>query len=165
MLFDLITGATAKITVTDNTGEQIEPKEVTIKSVAAFEEAGASEASIQLTQKLIVNVDVETMKEVTAQNGTDDDAVTVTNEDSVITVKSGETALVSVDVKAVVAAVEETVTVKFNRNTVRVICGASAYHINLTDLGDVGTLTLRLENGVLKIYDKAGNLLKEVTSA
>ena len=160
-----IEDTTAKITVTDETGEQIEPKEVTIKSVAKFEETGAAEAAIQLTQKLIVNVDIETMKEVTEQNGTDDDAVTVTNLDSVITVKSGETALVSVDVKEVIAAVEETVTVKFNRNTVRVICGASAYHIDLTDLGDVGTLTLRLENGVLKIYDKNGNLLREIASA
>ena len=160
-----ITGATAKITVTDNNGEQIEPKEVTIKSVAAFEETGASEASIQLTAKLIVDVDVATMKEAAAQTGSTADVVTVTNEDSVITVKSGGAELVSVDVKAVVEATEETVTVKFGTNTVKVICGAAAYDIDLTGLGDLGTLTLKLENGVLKIYDKDGNLIKEVTRA
>ena len=160
-----IEGDTAKITVTDETGEQIEPKEVTIKSVAKFEETGVTEAAIQLTQKLIVNVDVETMKEVSAQTGSETDVVTVTNVDSVITVKSGGAELVSVDVKAVLSATEETVTVKFNRNTVRVICDGTAYEIDMTGLSDLGTLTLKLENGVLKIYDKDGNLLKEVTSA
>ena len=161
----VIEGTTAKITVTNETGEQVDPHEVTIKSVAAFEETGAAEASIQLTAKLVVDIDVAVMKEAAAQSETDDDAVTVTHEDSVITVKSGETALVSVDIKEVVTAVEETVTVKFTQNTVRVICGETAYYIDLTDLGDVGTLTLRLENGVLKIYDKAGNLIKEVVKA
>ncbi len=160
-----ITGDIAKITVTDNTGETIEPKEVTIKSVAAFEETGASEASIQLTAKLIVDVDVATMKEAAAQTGSTADVVTVTNEDSVITVKSGGAELVSVDVKAVVDAAEETVTVKFGTNTVKVIFAGTVYNIDLTGLTDLGTLTLRLENGVLKIYDKAGNLIKEVTKA
>ena len=160
-----ITDATAKITVTDNTGEQIEPKEVTIKSVAAFEETGASEASIQLTAKLIVDVDVATMKEAAAQTGSTADVVTVTNEDSVITVKSGGAELVSVDVKAVVDATEETVTVKFGTNTVKVIFAGTVYDIDLTGLTDLGTLTLKIENGVLKIYDKAGNLIKEVVKA
>ena len=160
-----ITGATAKITVTDNNGEQIEPKEVTIKSVAAFEETGASEASIQLTAKLIVDVDVATMKEAAAQTGSTADVVTVTNEDSVITVKSGGAELVSVDVKAVVDATEETVTVKFGTNTVKVIFAGTVYDIDLTGLTDLGTLTLKIENGVLKIYDKAGNLIKEVVKA
>ena len=105
------------------------------------------------------------MKEAAANSNTADDAVTVTNEDSVITVKSGETALVSVDIKSVVSATEETVTVKFGTNTVKVICGTTAYDIDLTALGDLGTLTLKLENGVLKIYDKNGNLIKEIASA
>ena len=105
------------------------------------------------------------MKEVSAQTGSETDVVTVTNVDSVITVKSGGAELVSVDVKAVLSATEETVTVKFNRNTVRVICDGTAYEIDMTDLSDLGTLTLKLENGVLKIYDKAGNLIKEIASA
>ena len=160
-----ITGDIAKITVTDNNGETIEPNEVTIKSVAAFEETGASEASIQLTAKLIVDVDVATMKEAAAQTGSTADVVSVTNEDSVITVKSGGAELVSVDVKAVVDATEETVTVKFGTNTVKVIFAGTVYDIDLTGLTDLGTLTLKIENGVLKIYDKAGNLIKEVVKA
>ena len=160
-----VEGTTAKITVTDDKGEFVAPQEVTIKSVTALESTGATEASIQLDKKLIVDLDVATMKVATAKSESTTDAVTVTNEDSVITVKSGETALVSVDVKAVVSETEQTVTVKFSENTVKVVCGDTAYSIDLSELGGVGTLTLKLENGVLKVYDKDGNLLKEIEKA
>ena len=155
-----VEGTTAKITVTDDKGEFVAPQEVTIKSVTALESTGATEASIQLDTKLVLDLDVATIKSASTS-----DVVTVTNEDSVITVKSGETALVSVDVKAVLSETEQTVTVKFSENTVKVVCGDTAYDIDLSELGGVGTLTLKLENGVLKVYDKDGNLLKEIEKA
>ena len=155
-----VEGTTAKITVTDDKGEFVAPQEVTIKSVTALESTGATEASIQLDTKLVLDLDVATIKSASTS-----DVVTVTNEDSVITVKSGETALVSVDVKAVLSETEQTVTVKFSENTVKVVCGDTAYSIDLSELGGVGTLTLKLENGVLKVYDKDGNLLKEIEKA
>ena len=155
-------GTTAKITVSDSSGNAVAPHEVTIKSVTALEKSGATEASIQLDTNLVIDIDVATVKNASAS-----DVVTVTHENNVITVKSGDKDLVSVDVKPLLEDAGQLVTVKYSESSLKVVYGGEVvFDVDLSDLVLSGEkLTVKLENGVLKIYDSNGKLLKEVEKA
>ena len=157
-----IEGTTAKITVSDSNGDAVAPQEVTIKSVSALEESGATEASIQLDTNLVIDLDIATVKNASAS-----EVVTVLNENNVVTIKSGDKELVSVDVKPLLEDAGQQVTVKYSENSLKVVYGGEVvFDVDLSDLEVSGEkLTVKLENGMLKIYDSNGNLLKEIEKA
>lgn len=157
-----IEGTTAKITVSDSNGDAVAPQEVTIKSVSALEESGVTEASIQLDTNLVIDLDIATVK-----NASSSEVVTVLNENNVVTIKSGDKELVSVDVKLLLDDAGQQVTVKYSENSLKVVYGGEVvFDVDLSDLEVSGEkLTVKLENGMLKIYDSNGNLLKEIEKA
>lgn len=157
-----IEGTTAKITVSDSNGDAVAPQEVTIKSVSALEESGVTEASIQLDTNLVIDLDIATVKNAGAS-----EVVTVLNENNVVTIKSGDKELVSVDVKPLLEDAGQQVTVKYSENSLKVVYGGEVvFDVDLSDLEVSGEkLTVKLENGMLKIYDSNGNLLKEIEKA
>lgn len=157
-----IEGTTAKITVSDSNGDAVAPQEVTIKSVSALEESGVTEASIQLDTNLVIDLDIATVKNAGAS-----EVVTVLNENNVVTIKSGDKELVSVDVKPLLDDAGQQVTVKYSENSLKVVYGGEVvFDVDLSDLEVSGEkLTVKLENGMLKIYDSNGNLLKEIEKA
>ncbi len=157
-----IEGTTAKITVSDSNGDAVAPQEVTIKSVSALEESGVTEASIQLDTNLVIDLDIATVK-----NASSSEVVTVLNENNVVTIKSGDKELVSVDVKPLLDDAGQQVTVKYSENSLKVVYGGEVvFDVDLSDLEVSGEkLTVKLENGMLKIYDSNGNLLKEIEKA
>lgn len=157
-----IEGTTAKITVSDSNGDAVAPQEVTIKSVSALEESGVTEASIQLDTNLVIDLDIATVKNASAS-----EVVTVLNENNVVTIKSGDKELVSVDVKPLLEDAGQQVTVKYSENSLKVVYGGEVvFDVDLSDLEVSGEkLTVKLENGMLKIYDSNGNLLKEIEKA
>lgn len=157
-----IEGTTAKITVSDSNGDAVAPQEVTIKSVSALEESGVTEASIQLDTNLVIDLDIATVK-----NASSSEVVTVLNENNVVTIKSGDKELVSVDVKPLLDDAGQQVMVKYSENSLKVVYGGEVvFDVDLSDLEVSGEkLTVKLENGMLKIYDSNGNLLKEIEKA
>lgn len=157
-----IEGTTAKITVSDSNGDAVAPQEVTIKSVSALKESGVTEASIQLDTNLVIDLDIATVK-----NASSSEVVTVLNENNVVTIKSGDKELVSVDVKPLLDDAGQQVTVKYSENSLKVVYGGEVvFDVDLSDLEVSGEkLTVKLENGMLKIYDSNGNLLKEIEKA
>lgn len=157
-----IEGTTAKITVSDSNGDAVAPQEVTIKSISALEESGVTEASIQLDTNLVIDLDIATVKNAGAS-----EIVTVLNENNVVTIKSGDKELVSVDVKPLLEDAGQQVTVKYSENSLKVVYGGEVvFDVDLSDLEVSGEkLTVKLENGMLKIYDSNGNLLKEIEKA
>ena len=157
-----IEGTTAKITVSDSNGDAVAPQEVTIKSVSALEESGVTEASIQLDTNLVIDLDIAAVK-----NASSSEVVTVLNENNVVTIKSGDKELVSVDVKPLLEDAGQQVTVKYSENSLKVVYGGEVvFDVDLSDLEVSGEkLTVKLENGMLKIYDSNGNLLKEIEKA
>ncbi len=157
-----IEGTTAKITVSDSNGDAVAPQEVTIKSVSALEESGVTEASIQLDTNLVIDLDIAVVKNAGAS-----EVVTVLNENNVVTIKSGDKELVSVDVKPLLEDAGQQVTVKYSENSLKVVYGGEVvFDVDLSDLEVSGEkLTVKLENGMLKIYDSNGNLLKKIEKA
>ena len=93
--------------------------------------------------------------------------MTVLNENNVVTIKSGDKELVSVDVKPLLDDAGQQVTVKYSENSLKVVYGGEVvFDVDLSDLEVSGEkLTVKLENGMLKIYDSNGNLLKEIEKA
>ena len=121
-----------------------------------------TEASIQLDTNLVIDLDIATVK-----NASSSEVVTVLNENNVVTIKSGDKELVSVDVKPLLDDAGQQVTVKYSENSLKVVYGGEVvFDVDLSDLEVSGEkLTVKLENGMLKIYDSNGNLLKEIEKA
>ena len=115
-----------KITVTDEKGTAAKADEVTIKSVAALEELGVAEASIQFNENVVVELDVASIKAEGASS----------------------------------------ITVKFEDDSVQIICdGVVIFEADLSEFTASGEkLTIKFVDGVLKVFDSNGTLLKEFTN-
>ena len=121
-----VEGSVVKITVTDKKGTAAKADEVTIKSVAALEELGAAEASIQFNENVVVELDVASIKAEGASS----------------------------------------ITVKFEDDSVQIICdGVVIFEADLSEFTASGEkLTIKFVDGVLKVFDSNGTLLKEFTN-
>ena len=121
-----VEGSVVKITVTDEKGTAAKANEVTIKSVAALEELGAAEASIQFNENVVVELDVASIKAEGASS----------------------------------------ITVKFEDDSVQIICdGVVIFEADLSEFTASGEkLTIKFVDGVLKVFDSNGTLLKEFTN-
>ena len=121
-----VEGSVVKITVTDEKGTAAKADEVTIKSVAALEELGVTEASIQFNENVVVELDVASIKAEGASS----------------------------------------ITVKFEDDSVQIICdGVVIFEADLSEFTASGEkLTIKFVDGVLKVFDSNGTLLKEFTN-
>lgn len=154
-----IQNSTAVVTVSTPAGEAAAVSEVTIPSVAELQKQGVDTVEIQVEKDVTLELDIAN----TQENGFGD-TVKVTREEDILVISGEEKSEIVIHMTELKAAATEPVRIQYTKGVLTISLGASAvYELDLKQTFTPGkTLTVKLENGVLKLYDKDGTLIQEI---
>lgn len=153
-----IKDSTAVVTVSTPAGEAAAVSEVTIPSVAELQKQGVDTVEIQVEENVTLELGI-------ADTGdTLTDSIKVTREEDTLVISSGEKSEIVIHMTELKAAATEPVRIQYNKGVLTISLSANAvYTVDLKDaLAADKALTVKLEDGVLKLYDKDGNLIQEI---
>lgn len=153
-----IKNSTAVVTVSTPAGEAAAVSEVTIPSVAELQKQGVDTVEIQVEENVTLELGI-------ADTGdTLTDSIKVTREEDTLVISSGEKSEIVIHMTELKAAATEPVRIQYNKGVLTISLSANAvYTVDLKDaLAADKALTVKLEDGVLKLYDKDGNLIQEI---
>ena len=152
-----VKGDTAYVTVKDADGEFAPISEVTVSSVKQLQNLKIDTIEIQVDEDVTLVLDIEKAKE----NGFAD-TIEVTLEKDTLLITSGKDTCIELDI-AVLKASDKPVEIQLVEGELSVMLGKnSSLTVDLTKALEVGErIVVKLENGVLKLYDKYNKPIKE----
>ena len=152
-----IKGDTAFVTVKDKDGEFAPISEVTIPSVKRLQDKDIDTVEIQVDKDVTLVLDVEKAK----KNGFTD-TVEVNLEKDTLLITSGKDTCIELDI-AVLKASDKPVEIQLVEGELTVTLGkSSSLSVDLTKALKRGErIVVKLENGVLKLYDKYNKPIEE----
>ena len=152
-----IKGDTAFVTVKDKDGEFAPISEVTIHSVKRLQDKDIDTVEIQVDEDVTLVLDVEKAK----KNGFTD-TVEVNLEKDTLLITSGKDTCIELDI-AVLKASDKPVEIQLVEGELTVTLGkSSSLSVDLTKALKRGErIVVKLENGVLKLYDKYNKPIEE----
>ena len=150
-------GDTAFVSVKDAEGEFAPISEVTVTSVRLLQNKKIDTIEIQVDEDVTLVLDIEKAKE----NGFTD-TIEVTLEKDTLTITSGEDTCIEMDIE-VLKASEKPVEIQLVEGELTVLLGKkSSLSADLTKALETGErIVVKLQNGVLKLYDKYNKPIKE----
>lgn len=150
-------GDTAFVSVKDAEGEFAPISEVTVTSVRLLQNKKIDTIEIQVDEDVTLVLDIEKAKE----NGFTD-TIEVTLEKDTLTITSGEDTCIEMDIE-VLKASEKPVEIQLVEGELTVLLGKkSSLSADLTKALETGErIVVKLQNGVLKLYDKYNKPIKD----
>ena len=150
-------GDTAFVSVKDAEGEFAPISEVTVTSVRLLQTKKIDTIEIQVDEDVTLVLDIEKAKE----NGFTD-TIEVTLEKDTLTITSGEDTCIEMDIE-VLKASEKPVEIQLVEGELTVLLGKkSSLSADLTKALETGErIVVKLQNGVLKLYDKYNKPIKD----
>ena len=150
-------GDTAFVTVKDKDGDFAPISEVTIPSVKRLQNKDIDTVEIQVDEDVALVLDIEKAKE----NGFTD-MVEVTLEKDILLITSGKDTCIELDIAELKAA-DKPVEIQLVEGELSVLLGKnSTMSVDLTKALKTGErIVVKLENGVLKLYDKYHKPIKD----
>lgn len=150
-------GDTAFVTVKDKDGDFAPISEVTIPSVKRLQNKDIDTVEIQLDEDVALVLDIEKAKE----NGFTD-IVEVSLEKDILLITSGKDTCIELDIAELKAA-DKPVEIQLVEGELSVLLGKnSTMSVDLTKALKTGErIVVKLENGVLKLYDKYHKPIKD----
>ena len=150
-------GDTAYVTVKDKDGEFAPISEVKISSVKQLQNLKIDTIEIQVDEDVTLVLDIEKDK----KNGFAD-AIEVTLEKDTLMITSGEDTCIELDI-AVLKASDKPVEIQLVEGELTVMLGkSSSLSVDLTKALKTGErIVVKLESGVLKLYDKYNKPIEE----
>lgn len=152
-----VKGDTAYVTVKDADGEFAPISEVKALSVKKLQLLKIDTIEIQVDEDVALVLDIEKAKE----NGFAD-TIEVTLEKDTLMITSGKDTCIELDI-AVLKAADKPVEIQLVEGELTVLLGKSSeLSVDLTEALKTGErIVVKLENGVLKLYDKYNNPIEE----
>ena len=152
-----VKGDTAYVTVKDKDGEFAPISEVKILSVKKLQLLKIDTIEIQVDEDVALVLDIEKAKE----NGFAD-TIEVTLEKDTLLITSGKDTCIELDI-AVLKAADKPVEIQLVEGELTVMLGkSSSLSVDLTKALKTGErIVVKLENGVLKLYDKYNKPIEE----
>ena len=150
-------GDTAFVTVKDKDGDFAPISEVTIPSVKRLQNKDIDTVEIQVDEDVALVLDIEKAKE----NGFTD-IVEVSLEKDILLITSGKDTCIELDIAELKAA-DKPVEIQLVEGELSVLLGKnSTMSVDLTKALKTGErIVVKLENGVLKLYDKYHKPIKD----
>lgn len=150
-------GDTAFVTVKDKDGDFAPISEVTIPSVKRLQNKDIDTVEIQVDEDVTLVLDIEKAKE----NGFTD-MVEVTLEKDILLITSGKDTCIELDIAELKAA-DKPVEIQLVEGELSVLLGKnSTMSVDLTKALKTGErIVVKLENAVLKLYDKYNKPIKD----
>ena len=150
-------GDTAFVSVKDAEGEFAPISEVAVTSVRLLQNKKIDTIEIQVDEDVTLVLDIEKAKE----NGFTD-TIEVTLEKDTLTITSGEDTCIEMDIE-VLKASEKPVEIQLVEGELTVLLGKkSSLSADLTKALETGErIVVKLQNGVLKLYDKYNKPIKD----
>lgn len=150
-------GDTAFVTVKDKDGDFAPISEVTIPSVKRLQNKDIDTVEIQVDEDVALVLDIEKAKE----NGFTD-IVEVSLEKDILLITSGKDTCIELDIAELKAA-DKPVEIQLVEGELSILLGKnSTMSVNLTKALKTGErIVVKLENGVLKLYDKYHKPIKD----
>ena len=150
-------GDTAFVTVKDKDGDFAPISEVTIPSVKRLQNKEIDTVEIQVDEDVTLVLDIEKAKE----NGFTD-VVEVSLEKDILLITSGKDTCIELDI-AVLKASDKPVEIQLVEGELSVLLGKnSTMSVDLTKALKTGErIVVKLENAVLKLYDKYNKPIKD----
>ena len=150
-------GDTAFVTVKDKDGDFAPISEVTIPSVKRLQNKDIDTVEIQVDEDVALVLDIEKAKE----NGFTD-MVEVTLEKDILLITSGKDTCIELDIAELKAA-DKPVEIQLVEGELSVLLGKnSTMSVDLTKALKTGErIVVKLENAVLKLYDKYNKPIKD----
>lgn len=150
-------GDTAFVTVKDKDGDFAPISEVTIPSVKRLQNKNIDTVEIQVDEDVALVLDIEKAKE----NGFTD-IVEVSLEKDILLITSGKDTCIELDIAELKAA-DKPVEIQLVEGELSVMLGKnSTMSVDLTKALKTGErIVVKLENGVLKLYDKYNKPIKD----
>lgn len=152
-----VKGDTAFVTVKDKDGDFAPISEVTIPSVKRLQNKDIDTVEIQVDEDVALVLDIEKAKE----NGFTD-IVEVSLEKDILLITSGKDTCIELDIAELKAA-DKPVEIQLVEGELSVLLGKnSTMSVDLTKALKTGErIVVKLENGVLKLYDKYHKPIKD----
>ena len=155
-----IQDGTAQVTVSTPTGGAAAVSEVTITSIQELQSQGVDTVTVQIEENVTLELGVA--------QGTDNglgDSIAITREDDTLVISSGEDSKITIHMEALKAAATDSLHIRYGDGVVTIAFGSTVvFRVEVLDaLKTNRDLTVKLENGVLKLYDKQGTLLQEIS--
>ena len=152
-----IKGDTAYVTVKDKDGEYVPISEVTVTSIKKLQNKGVDTIEVQVDEDVTLVLDIEKAKE----NGFTD-TIEVNLEKDTLLITSGKKTCIELDI-AVLKAADKPVEIQLVEGELTVLLGKnSSMSVDLTKALKTGErIVVKLENGVLKLYDKYNKPIKD----
>lgn len=152
-----IKGDTAYVTVKDKDGEYAPISEVTVTSIKKLQNKGVDTIEVQVDEDVTLVLDIEKAKE----NGFTD-TIEVNLEKDTLLITSGKKTCIELDI-AVLKAADKPVEIQLVEGELTVLLGKnSSMSVDLTKALKTGErIVAKLENGVLKLYDKYNKPIKD----
>lgn len=152
-----VKGDTAYVTVKDADGEFAPISEVKALSVKKLQLLKIDTIEIQVDEDVALVLDIEKAKE----NGFAD-TIEVTLEKDTLMITSGKDTCIELDI-AVLKAADKPVEIQLVEGELTVLLGKSSeLSVDLTEALKTGErIVVKLENGVLKLYDKYNNPIED----
>ena len=150
-------GDTAYVTVKNAKGEPAPISEVTITSIQKLQAKDIDTIEIQVDEDVTLVLDIEKAKE----NGFTD-SIEVTLEKDILLIASGKKTCIELDI-GVLKAADKPVEIQLVEGKLTVMLGkSSSLTVDLTNALKIGKrIVVKLENGVLKLYDQYNKPIKE----
>lgn len=152
-----IKGDTAYVTVKDKDGEYVPISEVTVTSIKKLQNKGVDTIEVQVDEDVTLVLDIEKAKE----NGFTD-TIEVNLEKDTLLITSGKKTCIELDI-AVLKAADKPVEIQLVEGELTVLLGKnSSMSVDLTKALKTGErIVVKLENGVLELYDKYNKPIKD----
>ena len=155
-----IQGGTAQVTVSTPTGDAAAVSEVTITSVQELQSQGVDTVTVQIEENVTLELGVA--------QGTDNglgDSIAITREADTLVISSGEDSKITIHMDELKEAAAEPLHIRYDEGVVTISFGSKVvFRVEVLDaLKTNSDLVVKLENGVLKLYDKQGTLLQEIS--
>ena len=152
-----IRNTTAVVTVSNAAGDAAAVSKVTIPSVAELQKQGVETVTVQVEQDITLELGIAKTDETVA------DSIKITREEDKLVITDSNKSEIVIHVEELKAVATEPVSIKLDNGVLTINLGNGAYKLNVkAALATNKSLTVKLEDGVLKLYDSKGNLIEEV---
>ena len=154
-----VVGSTANVTVNAPTGETSEISAVTVTSVQTLRDSGIDTISISVDKDVTLEMDIA--------EGADTgmgDRVVVKRDESTLTITDEENVQLSFELDGLKAEAESSVHIRYAEGVVTIYLDSmETFRVDVAEEIAVNEeISFKLENGVLKLFDKSGKLLREI---
>ena len=149
----------SNVTVNAPTGETSEISEVTVTSVQTLRDSGIDTISISVDKDVTLEMDIA--------EGADTgmgDRVVVKRDETTLTITDEEKVQLSFELDGLKAEAESSVHIRYSEGVVTIyLDSVETFRVDVTEEIAVNEeITFKLENGVLKLFDKNGKLIQEI---